>query len=666
MEELFSLLQELKEKVLPSCFSMRTKIMKEITQNHKNIVILGKNYFSLIFSIFWKIPEDMRINVQDVMKSILIEENSNIPSIDPLPTQIMINVLHSLYQQPRPFVHALIRYGMNEAEACQFSHTLFPALFNYFTSKEMCEAGSVFILELISAHADDFIIKQIICSFLFSAYSFIDVIWCSFSRKYENYGYPDENIIHETILSSIESSTPLLTSSHYFVIRELYSYNKLLLYKIIFSIFLPNSFLLWATRSPYGLSLNSLRLVSNYFENNKTKITEKGNEILNAFIKKSNYRISLIPSYLEQCNMSCEFMIFSKNDISLFCKYFNSMSNKIVMFSELKEFINSTESSNFSPFSISFFHSHPSNKYQLQRKKFKNTLIQIPEIDTSKFYEKDSFMESIYQQYITKGLQICHSNISYFKSEQFIKYKTIKQIEHMISASSIQEETILLKETLNNIKDLYSSIKRLHNFILGWFIQENLMPAMNIKQIKYDQIPQTIKLLIHKHDTFRLTSFIELLDLIEIEEYKIDNNIINKIFMKVISSKEEKEYSLFKKSDVITGLPIKLTNRDVLRAGQFFVLMNFIVETINGITKSSAKTLNKNLIMKFVLRMSNCERNILFFLFFEKIVFRSNFIKYIPQEVLNNFNFFFQSMWDLLKSDSKLLMQIISLDFACD
>ena len=668
MEELFSLLQELKEKVLPSCFTKKTEIMKEITQNHKNIVILGKNYYSLIYAIFWKTPENMKFSVHKIMNTILIEENSNIQSIDPLPTQIMINVLHSLYQQPRPFVLALIQYGMNEAEACQFSYTIFPALFNYFTSKEMYEAGSVFILDMLMANADDFIIKQIVCSFMFSAYSFIDVLWCSFARKYENYGFPDDHIVHETILSSIEKSTPLIPSSLYFVLRELDSRNRQLLYSIIFTLFLPNSFLLWATRSPYGLSLNSLRLVSNYFERNKDIMCERGLQILNAFLMKSNYRISLIPSYLQQCNITCEFMIFCKKDIDIFCKVFNSISNKITMFNELKEFVyNSNDSlSLLTPFSISFFHTQFSLQYKLQREKFKNTLIRIPDIDTRQFYEKDSFMESIYQQYITKGLQICKSNAFYLESEQFIKYKTIKQIEHMLSASEIQEEVILLKETLNDIKDFYMSIKRLHNYILGWFIQENLLPAMAIKQVQYDHIEQLTKMIIGKHESYRITTFIELLDLIEIDNYKIDSKIIQNIIRKVLTSKNDEGFEIIRESDIMTGFPIMLTNRPVLRAGQFFVVMNFIAESIIGITKSQTgeicKNCSRNTIMKFVLRMSNCERVIKYFLFFEKIVFRSSFVKYLPQKIMNNFNFFFQSMWELIKNDTELLKQIISLD----
>ena len=103
-----------------------------------------------------------------------------------------------------------------------------------------------------------------------------------------------------------------------------------------------------------------------------------------------------------------------------------------------------------------------------------------------------------------------------------------------------------------------------------------------------------------------------------------------------------------------------------MKAGQFFDIMNFIIQTILEISHQPGKLNECNVspitIMEFVLRMSNSERNVIYFLFFEKSVFRSSFIRYFPNQIVNNFSFFFQAMWELFKIDQKLLESLISYD----
>ena len=668
MEELSSLLEEIKKRVLPSSFSRRTSLINDIKSIQKKTVILGRNYFSLIYSIFWKNSEHKKFSHSDMMGNILLEENSEIPSIDPLPAQILINLLHSLFQQPRPFVHALIDSNIPETEACRFAYTTFPAIFNYFMSSEMYEAGSLFVLDLVTSPAPSFLIKQIVTAFMFSSYSFIDVLWCSFARRYENYGFPDEDIVHRLIVESIASTLPLLSSSLYFILRELYKNNPSLLYEILFSCFLHNTFLSWAMRSPMGLSLNSLNVVTNYFENQKNPNTTKAQEIIQIFLVNTNERVNSTPSYIPETNLSCEIMIFSHRDISVICQLFQSISNNILMFDDMKEFGDLFGTKSYEPFQITYFHLQPSNHFNMMKEKFSNTLFQIPKIDTSLFI-KDSILEKLYQQYLNNLNKGSSVNNLYFQTERFIKYKTIKEIEFLLEASSVQDEMILLKMAYNNIQSFSLSIEGLFHQLLGWYLKHVIVNLMNIEFIHYQDIEILTEQIIQHHESFRIPVFIELLNFIDVDKYVVDKELIEKILKTVILSKTESE-DIMKQSRTITGLPIMLTNRLILKPGQFFVIMNFIIEIINKMSneedQSNNHKISRSSMMKFVLKLSNCERNIIHFLFFEKIVFRSSFIRFLPRNIVNNFNFFFQSMWDLLKDNETLLENIISIELVME
>ena len=676
-------LSELNQRVLPSAFEKKVETSTKIIEKQKNLVVLGRNIFHLLYHLFFSRHSGNDFSIDTLVGEILLEENDYIYSIDPLPTQILINLLKQLFHHPRSFAIALVKANIPEEEFPLIAYTTFPAIFNYFTSLEITESAGFFILDLISAGAPNFMLKHLTCAMLFSTYTFSDCLWCSFARIYENYAFPDIKKIHAIFLETLQSSIQLLPYPLYFILRELAAIDIQLVFDIVFRTFLPVSFHLWYMRSPFALSLGHLSSMKNYFNSNSSWPSDMAVCVINAFIKNRG-KIMKIVSFSNQCHLSSETMIFSKRDISVICRMFKPISESISMFNELETIGQSFSQSCYEPFTFAYFHrqvanwglsiqsfliDYPVPIYEGNECTLKKTQ-SLEDLDDEQ--ELAHVYEKAFQQYndmVSKGY--CVSSMhEFFRSNEFLEFKHNKELSLLKLKAQDQEELIFLATAMKEIDDFTGSMKRIYQHLVGCFLKELADRLSNSsKQFSLAIMNSILNAIICGHESLTMCAFIEVLNIVSLKNIELSHKLIDTIIKTLVTVKDPLDSSL-KQSRIIAGFPPMLTNRSHLRPGQFFVLLHFIIKSIKEITpqlknivpSDISSSIEPIVVLKFVLRMSNCERNIVYFLFFEKILFRSSFIKYVPHSIISDFNLFFQAMWELIGTNYQLLQELILID----
>ena len=708
------ILSELNQKVLPSAFDRKVEISNKIVQKQKNMIYLGRNIFHLLYHTYFSKHTVNDFTLNTLVGDILLEESDYVANIDPLPTQILINLLKQLFHQPRNFALSLIKSNISEDEFPLIAYTTFPAIFNYFTSIEITESAGFFLLDLIAAGAPDYMVKHLTCALLFSTYTFCDCLWCTFSRNYEIYANPDAKQVHTIFIDSLNTSMQLLPYPLYFILRELASANIQLASEILFTIFLPTSFHMWHMRSPFALSIGHLKAVKDYFIANREWPSDNAVCVINSFTKNRG-KINPIVSFNIQCNLSNETMVFSKKDIFVICRMFKSISESIAMFHELEEIGRNFPPNCYEPFQFSYFHRQvkmsrssswnteiikypipiyddesedsilksPKRNFDMKRDKtYDDDFYSFSEYYTDREYSVDSIAEE--EQEITRVLEKAFQQYNemkskgypessmhkFFRSKEFLDFKLEKEISILKLKAKDQEDMLSLSSAYRNIEDFYGSMKRIYHLLAGSFLRE-LADKLNIGQRDFSikLMEQTVNSIICGHESLTIQAFVEVLNTVSLRNIVISQNLIDAIIRTLVKGNDSLD-SNFKQCRIIAGLPPMLTNRIKLRPGQFFVLLHFVIRTIKEITPQlkylssfrSFTPIEPIVILKFVLRMSNCERNIIYFLFFEKILFRSTFIKYVPHTVVSDFNLFFQAMWELLGIDYQLLQELILMD----
>ena len=649
----------LRERVMPRSFERKVEVATKIAEKQKNTVIIGRNLFHLFFHFFVKQDDTTKIPLDTLVCDVILENDDYISGIDPLPTQILINCLKMLYLQPKTFALSLIDSKLSEKEFGVVAYTTFPALFGYFTSQEYSESAGYFLLDMVTAGAPQYMVQHLVCSFLLSAYPFNDSLWCNFARKYERFAFPDTSKVHEVLIECINECVSLLPYTHFFILREIATNNIELAFKILFCTFLPMTFKIWSLRAPFALAVGKLNEVNKYFEENKNWPSDMAVCVIASFTKNKG-RINTIPSYSNKCKLPSETMIFSKKDISFFCRMFQSISSKMTMFNELEKLAEVYPNNCYEAFSLSFFNRPSPSKPQL-------TGLISYNVSFANDFTPNAVLEKALQQYnesLAKGVSESSMH-DFFRSKEFIEYKEKKEYSLLISKAQDQEEVICLSQMLSEIERFQASMKNQYRLISGCFMEELSDKIIATKELSLGTIEDIWTDVICGHESVTMEAFVEILNKIKYENIIVSRKLLDKVIRTIVQTKEAIDVK-FRQSPTISGLPPMLTNRTLLKPGSFFVLIQFIINSIYELVENMEKVDGTKVIpimvLKFVLRMSNCERNIIYFLFFEKIIFRSSCIRHFPQKIVNQFNLFFQAMWELIGSSPTLLQKLISLD----
>ncbi|EAY07909.1 hypothetical protein TVAG_064560 [Trichomonas vaginalis G3] len=658
-ENLAELLAEIKKRVIPSAFEKKCEVSQTLTNEQRKIIILGRGYYHVLYKLLFLSEQTAKLSYNTLMKNVMISEKDYIPTIDPLPTQIIINLLKLIYQQPRIFAISLIESSMPEKEFINFAFTTFPALFGFFTSQEFSEPAGLLVLDLIQAGGPDYMVENLTNSLLYSSINFIESFWCEFSREFTSSSSNTLKSIHESLVNSLNICVKLLPASIFFICRELASCNVELLFRIVFLSFLPQTFSIWSSRSPFGLSLTHPNLVIKYFQQNNTWPNENAVCILNA-ITKNVARVNKTPVFSVTCKLPYSLLIFSKKDVLSIYKAFKTITSKIQLFNELENSGKSIADGAYEPFMIQFFH-----RISPQRSKSFD-IIPIPRYLCETF-KPNSYLENAYVQYtdlLSKGYteQTMHQ---FFRSSEFQRYKEQKELSILDIKIDDQNEAFKLSMAKYDVvqyeKTLYSLFSQTFGLVIYDMKISKLHPVTLTTIFDLDSI---IDKYIYGRDHLRSILFIEMLNTFRFENIiPIEKRIIEKVTYSIAKIVDPMD-NIFSKSIPLSSLAMLFNKRIDIKAGQFLILISFVIENVILFSKPPCAfaIYNPTLMMKYIIRMSILDRDIFAFIFLEKIFLRSNFIRRLPPSFVNSLNMYVQTMWELIGTDESSLADVLSYE----
>lgn len=657
-DSLESLLESLQERIIPSAYEKKVEISRTLEKEQRKIALLGREYYHLLYKFEVLNDSSQLITFDEYTSKISLLPTYYIPNIDPLPAQVLINTLKLLFQQPRLFALSLIESNMPEKEFISFAYMTFPALFGFFTSQDFCEPAGLLILDLIQAGGPDYMIFHLVLSFLYSSINFIESMWCQFSRICIQVSPIKPKNVHESLLTAIKSCIPLIPASIFFICRELTISEIELLFDIIFLNFLPKTFKVWVSRSALGLSFANPHLVTEYFAKNATWPNENAVCIINQ-ITKNVPRLPKVPNFPTICRLNSSLMIFNNRDIIAIFKAFKSMTQKIQLFDALEGIGKDLYDNGFEPFMIQFFHrASPARSRSID-------IIPIPKINID--FTPNTVLEKAYVQYaadIAKGLddRTIHP---FFKSKEFLDYKLLKDISLLNVRADDQNDVLRLTIAKEEVLAYENSLKSILNDLLGFIFFETRIKkiaALTISSVF--NLGEIVEYQSSGKEQLRVIVTEELLNTFSFESIiPINRKLIEKISTTISSTREPSD-QLFSQSVPLSSLALMITNRQNLKAGQFLKLVTCIVDNAVAFTRPPSKfaAYSPEDVIRYVIRMSAKERDICAFIFLEKIFLRSNFIRKLPQKLINSCNMFVQSMWELIGTDQSTLQLMLSYE----
>lgn len=186
-------------------------------------------------------------NQIDVLKLISKKQRMISEEFSSTFVQCMILIIKNIQIDPSNFAYQVFSYfSMDISDALMFGYTVFPAIFGYFSSQELTNKASEFILKLFEIDSNFIILENVIVPFLLSAHSFIENLWNEFHKLcVTTITHFTESKCFSHILESIKQSVTLLTQSHIDVIQQLLLRFECKANQIIITEFLYKSFLMY-------------------------------------------------------------------------------------------------------------------------------------------------------------------------------------------------------------------------------------------------------------------------------------------------------------------------------------------------------------------------------------------------------------------------------------
>lgn len=649
LEQLNQVSKSLHNITIPTAKNLRNQVCSEIKQIQlENILLSRSNYLSL-YSIFFHLHNDTLLQHDELMRYVYVHKNIDIETIDTLSTQILVKIIKQLFEDPMQYAKMIVSTCSNFSNQ-QFAFSTFPSLYGFFTSEDMCQNAAALLVSLIKIKAPESILEPMITSYLFSLNSFLNTLWDNFFLSLCNYSAINDKLILEEIVIAIKKTLPLISESHYLVIRELINSDADFKCKVIIMNFLFISFLLWLESDKAKL-FQFVYETQNFFLYLQNS-PEKMNSIISSFMENMG-RIDYLPSYIVNYGLSHETLVFSIVDICVLTKAFSDCSTNILLSCSRTKI---SVTNPFQPFMVDLY-------LPLEPKKLDYlNLFDISSIPKISF-EFNSSYEYIYS-YLNKE----NINSKIITDPKFLKYAKKKEIIKLNELFEAQEDFFTLKYYLNICKNLKYNIKQFRYVIFSKYIQE-MLKNYKFKSKKFTNIVNELLLNSVYKTSFILKIYTCLFNMINIKSLFKNTTFITSFQTLLHKLKKNKinypiiHYSLLTKQ-LLFHIGSTLNNENF---GNMFVILTNVFNEIRTISEHFYKKENIELMIsstiKSIILLSDYQELIHVFLFFEKFAFReANFFRRLNYKEFNNWNYFFQAFWELMSNDNIFIKQCLEFN----
>lgn len=654
-----------------------------------------------------------------------------------MPEMFAKNLLNALLKNQRIEITGIKGYLPKN----YLSYCTFPALYGFFTSKKLCDCVEAFLIQLLksssfsskpipkspetreknhsassftmpnlklttssssssltpkksnpqlydsplssqslhlSSSSETQTIYRFILAFLFSAFSFTDVLWHNLSQKIGKKIYTNYDEVLNALKASIRETAPLFPMSIYRVLLKLVEINQKLAVDIFYD-YLMITFQIYQTQNDEGLFFTCKKVVydvlsvdassskesnPNYQKiyynstlNNKVNVTTENNsnvhrdfELLNSLlvplssIKKG---ISLCPNYLKSCGFSNISIYVSYLDFVFFTQYFYGNVTNINANENDQEYKHQEKLHRV----INDFQTRMSDQHEL-KKFYPYCILYYPTFLTEN------------QKKIEIEAPFCQKYVDYLnQADEFAQNEAMKK---KLNEKFDRVESFIEKQrNLNLAYDLNTTLNRLRlnsfTYLMTNFLNKHCKSFKTVQEA----FNTTIEFSTFSNDSSSL--FLPLFQCC-LNKYHFSHSLIPNHMRNLFSQFQENvnnhEWELinsFRGNRYLFELTSMLTNPTIGRLmGDSMKIFTFLFQQCSVIN-DNIQDLSISLpqMILFIVKVSQYRPFLDVFIFFSKLIFTDGRIeKKIDPEIVKLWNVFFQSIWLGIKASDVLIEDV--------
>lgn len=364
--------------------NLRCEMMNE---QHKTVLYM-RSYFILLYSYMYPKEASLAISHNDLLDDVFYASQSSAAPIDSLSSQVLSSFLKSLYESPRKFIKSLMK-SKNIGSYNFFAFSTFPALFGFFSTQELCDASTVFMITFLQESDSIELAEKLTLAILFSSYSFLN----SFCHEISQHPVVESisfEYVRERFSQALKIAISNLPSHAYFTLSTLNAKHPKKVISIL-QTFILNALKIWKAGSSTGLLLPA-------------KYEEYINEKEFQDMLRKIFFAKVIPTYelpslWKRCGGTQESIVFCPADLQILVSITSYSKEAIPMWSTIENASKTLAGYRFKPFTVMFFQNV---KRSIQR--FKKNLF---EFDTeNKTEQLENYITIKLEQQHVKSFQM--------------------------------------------------------------------------------------------------------------------------------------------------------------------------------------------------------------------------------------------------------------------